>query len=279
MFILFFNDFKDCLSNANAIMYADDTVVYYADDDIHSIEKCLTAEFENISQYLEKCELVINLKKGKTESMLLGTAKKLSKIVKPLEIYYRGTAIHQTHQYKYLGNVIDPSLNLTENFQNKYKRASGRLRLLGKVRPFLTQKAAKYIYTMMILPLLLYCSLLHLKMTDTQKKSLKSIENRASKLINKCELPSIEDQIKKKCCVVVRQCLNGESCNPFNDYFEINNHTIRTRNQSLLLVLPKVRLEFGKRSFRFMGAKLFNDLPKSVREESATSTFKKKLLS
>jgi len=25
MFILFFNDFKDCLSNANAIMYADDT--------------------------------------------------------------------------------------------------------------------------------------------------------------------------------------------------------------------------------------------------------------
>jgi len=30
---------------------------------------------ENISQYLEKCELVINLKKGKIESMLLGTAK------------------------------------------------------------------------------------------------------------------------------------------------------------------------------------------------------------
>jgi len=25
-------------------------------------------------------------------------------------IYYRETAIHQTHQYKYLGNVIDPSL-------------------------------------------------------------------------------------------------------------------------------------------------------------------------
>jgi len=67
MFILFFNDFKDCLTNANAIMYADDTVVYYADDDVHSIEQCLTAEFKSISQYLEKCELVINLKKGKTE--------------------------------------------------------------------------------------------------------------------------------------------------------------------------------------------------------------------
>jgi len=65
------------LSNANAIMYADDTVVYYTDDDIHSIEKCLTAEVENILQYLEKCELVINLKKGKINAF--GNGKKVIK--------------------------------------------------------------------------------------------------------------------------------------------------------------------------------------------------------
>jgi len=137
----------------------------------------------------------------------LGTEKKLSTILQPFVIHYCETAIHQTHQYKYLGNVIHLSLNLTENFQNKYKRVSGRLQLLGKVRPFLTQKAAKYIYTMMIVPLSLYCSLLHLKMTDTQKKSLKSIENRASKLINECQVQSIENQIKKKCCAMVSKRL------------------------------------------------------------------------
>jgi len=125
--------------------------------------------------------------------MLLGTEKKLSTILQPFVIHYCETAIHQTHQYKYLGNV--------------YKRVSGRLQLLGKVRPFLTQKAAKYIYTMMIVPLSLYCSLLHLKMTDTQKKSLKSIENRASKLINECQVQSIENQIKKKCCAMVSKRL------------------------------------------------------------------------
>ena len=118
------------------------------------IEDCLTAEVKNISKYLEDSELVINLKKGKTESMLLGTAKRLSSVQKPFEVHYRESVIHQTLQYKYLGNTVAPSLNLNENFMKKYKKASGRLRLLTKVRPFMTQKSAIYVYTMMIAPLL-----------------------------------------------------------------------------------------------------------------------------
>ena len=57
-FILFFNDFEDCLLNELNIAYASTSV--------HDIENCLNAEFKIISKYLERCELVINLKKGKT---------------------------------------------------------------------------------------------------------------------------------------------------------------------------------------------------------------------
>ena len=41
---------------------------------------------ENIAAYFETNELIINLKRGKTESMLFGTGKRLAKINKELEV-------------------------------------------------------------------------------------------------------------------------------------------------------------------------------------------------
>ena len=56
-------------------------------------------------------------------------------------------------------------------------------------------------------------------------------------------------------------CINGKLCPRFDDYFELNMHTLNTGNQNKLLKLPKVKLELGKKSFKFQGAKLFNELP------------------
>ena len=56
-------------------MYADDTVIYLACKDIIQLESKLTNEMECINKYLYENELVINLKKGKTETMLFTTAK------------------------------------------------------------------------------------------------------------------------------------------------------------------------------------------------------------
>ena len=50
------------------------------------------------------------------------------------------------------------------------------------------------------------------------------------------------------------------------NYFEINQHTIDTRNGSFLIKLPKVNLEVGKQSFAFMGANIYNKLPLKIRK-------------
>ena len=59
-------------------MYADDTVIYYAHSDINVIEKVLNEEMSYLSRYFYQNELILNLKKGKTEAMVFGTAKRLS---------------------------------------------------------------------------------------------------------------------------------------------------------------------------------------------------------
>ena len=81
-----------------------------------------------------------------------------------------------TSHYKYLGIEIDSSLNLNSHFE---KRASSRLRLLGKLRDYLDLTSAKAIYRSLILFTFTYNGSLHLKTTDTQCKRLASFHDRS----------------------------------------------------------------------------------------------------
>ena len=88
----------------------------------------MNEDFKYIAQYLDDSELVINLKKIN----LFGTAKRLSK-VNNFNVFYHFNIVNQVNSYVYIGNIIDSSLNLNENFDKKYKKTSVRMRLLTKV--------------------------------------------------------------------------------------------------------------------------------------------------
>ena len=74
LFIVFFDDLTEHLLHSKIIMYTDDTVIYVAEKDVSIIESKLNREMEIISNYFRSNELIINLKKGKTEVMLFGTS-------------------------------------------------------------------------------------------------------------------------------------------------------------------------------------------------------------
>ena len=51
-------------------------------------------------------------------------------------------------------------------------------------------------------------------------------------------------------------------CSPFKNYLERLNHNAITRNNGKTLKLPKVKLDFARRSFYFLGASIFNSTVK-----------------
>ena len=67
MFIVFFNDLKESVKNSEIIKYADDTAILYADKDAQNIEDALNEDMNLIRDYCYHNELLLNLKKGKTE--------------------------------------------------------------------------------------------------------------------------------------------------------------------------------------------------------------------
>ena len=160
---------------------------------------------------------------------------------------------------------------MTTNFDNTYKKACGRLRLLRKIRPFLNVKAAKAIYQGMVLPILTYCGLLNLNLSRTQEDELLSIHHRALDIIK--SNPNHELGIKPRniynqirACQLFRKCLDFNVCSNCTSYFETHKHNTMTGNNGYKVILPKIRLEYSRGAFYYMGAKLYNSLPLDIRK-------------
>ena len=280
LFLLHFNDAEKQLENCSIITYADDTVIYFHDKNIDKIADVLTKDFERLSNWLEKNELSLNLKKGKTELMVFGTKIRLSRITDKIQIKHQFNEINSTSSYKYLGVLVDPSLNLDDHFKNVYKKASSRVRLLRKIRNNLTTDAALRIYQAYVMPTVLYCSLVNYFHQPYRQKMLEIMENRAKNIINHQSktFPSLNIEHEKKVCINVRKSMENDlEC--FSDYFEIINHTIKTRNNSYLLRIPRVKLESSKKTFFYTGAVFYNRLPLDIRKESMLENFVKKVKS
>ena len=279
LFVLFYNDFvPNCLKHSKCVIYADDTVIYVPGKDIFIIESRLSDDMNRIANWCTQNELILNLKRGKTEAMLFGTSKRLATQPENLNVIFTYRSVSFTTSYKYLGIEINSTFNMNSYFDIIYKKSTSRLRILYKIRPFMTANCARTLYQSMILPLLTYCGTLQLNYNNTQCKKLDSLHKRALNIVNSNESvtsPLILNKIHA--LVLVQKCLRGSICTNFKNYFEITNHVKNTRNSGYLLKLPKLKLEFSRSSFYYMGATLFNELPHSIRMVDDLEHFKRAL--
>ena len=100
LFTIFFNDLSDCIEHASAIAYADDRVLHVTHESKEKIENDLNHDMQNLLSYFRKNELVINLKKEKTETTLFGTAERL-KTAGEIDVLYNNQRINFTKSYLY----------------------------------------------------------------------------------------------------------------------------------------------------------------------------------
>jgi len=137
LFLITFNDVSSVIKYSNIITYADDTAIYVSGKNRDEVQTKLQKDFLSVTKWLDSKDLVINMKKGKTECMLFGTAQKIKN--KTLEITNNHQhRVHIAKSYKYLGVLLDQTLSLREHIDKTYKKAAGRLYLLRRIRPQLT---------------------------------------------------------------------------------------------------------------------------------------------
>ena len=78
------NDIGRCLKHSSIITYADDTVLFTSSKCENDIDGRLNEDINSVHRWLNDNELILNLKKGKTESKLFWNWKEI-------EFAWRGT--------------------------------------------------------------------------------------------------------------------------------------------------------------------------------------------
>ncbi len=134
--------------------------------------------------------------------------------------------------------------------------------------------SAAKVYNPMVMPIIMYDSLINPWSTTTRRSKLESLEGRVRSIIFqnrnpsqlKFKIPDIGDCQMKKVCIVTFRCMKKDLCENFEGYFDIIESKHATRKNKSLIRLPKVRLECAKKGFYFTGAKIFNELPIDIRK-------------
>ena len=70
------HDLPNCLMHSQPRMYADDTSITYANNDVEEIERCVYIDLDRIRIWLAANRLTLNM--TKTEVSLIGSRQRLS---------------------------------------------------------------------------------------------------------------------------------------------------------------------------------------------------------
>ena len=85
-------------------------------------------------------------------------------------------------------------------------------------------------------------------------------------------------QVGAKLVIYVKKCLNKEFASDiFDNYFEMINHSMKTRKNKHCIRLPPVKLEVARRGFYFTGGTLYKSIPFDIRKTDSVNIFKKKV--
>jgi len=272
LFVLLINDSHQSLQKCTMLTYADDTVLLFSSTSTLDIEETLTREGELLFRWFQENDLIVNLKPGKTEVVIYGTARNL-KSQSHMNINILGSKINQERRYEYLGVTLDEHMTLAEQSIKIVKRANQRVNLLKRIRTNISSTTAQTIYRSMIEPIILYCAPIYLGIIPIQKK-LSRIEIKAYDIINIPITKNIVNKLNERSAIEVFKYVRGIKCSN-NIHFKFFNHAIETRGNGNRLIIPKTKNEAGKRSFSVQGALIFNQLPKSLRTETSICNFKR----
>ena len=116
LFILYVNDFAQCLVKASPNMYADDTSVTCSAEDIDTLCDELRTELTSISDWMRQNKLSLNA--NKSEFLIVGHKRQLNGIHEPVQLQVDVELIRRVQTVKYLGIRVHEKLSWNEQYKS-----------------------------------------------------------------------------------------------------------------------------------------------------------------
>ena len=182
LFIIYINDLSKYITECHVNLYADDTALYIESPSYIELILSLRLELETLSQWMLANKLTLNVRK--TKFLIFGTKPKLKKLpTVPLQLTINNQNIEQVSSFKYLGIILDDSLNFIEHIDHVYKKSCNKLGAIRKCRKHLNKGLSLMMYKSLVVPLIDYCDIVYMQTNKDSLQKLQIVQNIACRLI------------------------------------------------------------------------------------------------
>ena len=230
----------------------------------------------------------------KTEFLLIGSRQRHLNISESPNIVIDGKPVKQVTVTKSLGVEIDKHLNWGNHINAISKKIASGIGAMKRIRHLVPREILLNVYNSLVQPYFDYCSAVWGNCGSGLSEKLQKLQNRAARIITfsnydapaeplRCFLNwktlDVQRSIDKS--ILMFKSLHNLAPKYLTSKFvhrsDITSYSVRNAESKLAVPLP--RTEFGKRSFRYSGAVLWNSLPSDIRQISSLPVFKKKVQS
>jgi hypothetical protein len=293
LFILYANDISANVNIGTCNLYADDAIIYVTGNTLAETTKLLSNCLDDVSKWYNENKLSVNAKKS--YSMLIHSIRKQIDDTN-FNVNIGISKILNVTSTKYLGLILDSSINWQEHVLKTAAELRSKLSLLRRIAKFLSKSILSKIFLVYLQPRIEYCitvwgysSLLNLRcMQRIQNTAARIICNefdyvhtRSSDLLKQLNWMNVCQRRDFLLAKLMYKCLNGLAPNYLSDMFtfEKDLHNYETRNsQSMYLRIPAFKTEAFKSCILYQGPKIWNELPLSIKQSATLSSFHKNYL-
>ena len=155
LFILFINDLPK-ITNFNVKLFADDTFLSLASNDLKTLQNKTNAELKKINRWFSANKLTLNITKSKY--MIIKRNNKKNFL--DFSLKFNGKKMEECNSYKYLGVHLDDKLNWKKHIKYLCEKLSKMCGLFAKLRHCCNIYLLKTIYHALVESHLQYCNMI-----------------------------------------------------------------------------------------------------------------------
>ena len=276
LFLIYVNDLP-YVSDFTTKLFADDTVLTMANSCMRTLQHDVNKELTKIDEWMRLNKLSLNY--SKTKYMLITNKTKSEDLING-NITIGKHKIEQVTQIKYLGVTFDNKLTWKPHIQEICSKLSSGSWAILKLRQYIDLQTLKAVYFSLIYSHLQYCisawGLAHADALNPLEKLHKRIirnmtnspyREHTTPLFFKLNLLKIHDicnlEIAKNMFQIKNKMTQHDS-QIFHLATHIHKHRTRFSSRENYFI-PRKRTEYGKKSFSFMGPKVWQIVPDELK--------------
>ena len=273
-FLLYINDIHSTIKQSYCHLYADDTIILQAHNDLSSLISNMELELSNVENWLNLNKLTPNIKKCET---IFFANKHNQKFCRNGKVKFKGKELETKESVKYLGVHFDSKLSWEKQIKEVIRKINCKLYKIRPLAKFLDPVDINMLIRSFIFPYIHYCS-------STWASAAPHLINKIQATVNKTQFFCKNINEIKVCqrldldiAILTFKALNNLTpiyiSNKLTTSSQIHNYNTRHSKGNNIFHEKSVN-KFSSQSLNSICSRVWNSLPTYLKSEVSFLRFK-----